>query len=456
MKKIWLLVICLIVYGSLFPFNFTFLPPDPAELRHLFTFSIAHMGRGDLVANIILFIPYGILASEVIKMPRPWQSLCWVMGSALLLAQGVQVGQLFLPGRLASGTDTCLNMIGTLCGVLIARYLGAKSWQDQLNSLERITLPDILALSLIAVNFAPFIPAIDLQLVKDHVKSILDPSGFSIFWTFQVTVLWLVTFYWLVRGRQTVFRPRYFLLLVLACLAIRLFILGNFISINDCLGSLLAILVWHTAADKLRAPLLGLLLLLVALGIGLYPFEWRDQPGSFSWVPFSGALSSNMVINVQSMLKKCLLYGCVVYLLSESGIRLRISALYVAVVLFLSEQLQVYLISSTPEITDPLMALLSAWMLYEYSRISKPNTTHQLKSYHSPDDSHLTDSRLRKRRSSRRKHWVLSVAVLILTIPTEVWISTMEARQPAADNGVAGMVANSVTCDKPNRQIIFG
>ena len=77
----WLLlvVLALIVYGSLYPFNFK---PDAVEggvLEALRQLSWARAGRGDRISNVLLYLPLGFCLFL-------WLELRWRRANAMILA----------------------------------------------------------------------------------------------------------------------------------------------------------------------------------------------------------------------------------------------------------------------------------------------------------------------------------------------------------------------------------
>ena len=61
MALLFFMVIVLIIYGSLYPFDFTFAAPDPQALEDFVHLQSPIWGRGDAFGNVALFAPYGFL-----------------------------------------------------------------------------------------------------------------------------------------------------------------------------------------------------------------------------------------------------------------------------------------------------------------------------------------------------------------------------------------------------------
>lgn len=73
--------------------------------------------RLEIIANVLVFVPVGILA--FVLVPRPFWPLAVILGPALSLS--IEIAQrLALPHRAATVTDVIANSGGALIGVFIA------------------------------------------------------------------------------------------------------------------------------------------------------------------------------------------------------------------------------------------------------------------------------------------------------------------------------------------------
>jgi hypothetical protein len=93
--------------------------------------------------------------------------------------------------------------------------------------------------------------------------------------------------------------------------------------------------------------------------IGLWPFQLRAEAANFNWLPFGGLLEAEWMHSVRILSQKLYLYGSSVWLLQRACATMTRSAIAVAVVLFAIEAAQVHLAGRTPDITDPLLAILA-------------------------------------------------------------------------------------------------
>jgi membrane associated rhomboid family serine protease len=98
--------------------------------------------------------------------------------------------------------------------------------------------------------------------------------------------------------------------------------------------------------------------------LGLAPFAFQDRAQPFSWLPFQAAFTSEWVTALVVLLGKLFLYGSLLWLIRESGVPLAIATAATAAVLAAIEVTQMYLPGRSPEITDPVIALILAWVFW--------------------------------------------------------------------------------------------
>jgi VanZ family protein len=185
-RRTALLLWCLfILYGSFIPFRFSLaaetlhrssshaiLQPFKAGQR---AFSIP-----DLVSNMLLFVPFGLLVAAGARDGRPtWSSagLLRAGGFAVAFATLIETGQLFSPGRTASVIDVAANSAGALLGGFLAPVLVRNlGWSEppRLGQLARenpALLPIVLmVLAWFADSFYPFAITLDVSTVLTNAR----------------------------------------------------------------------------------------------------------------------------------------------------------------------------------------------------------------------------------------------------------------------------------------------
>ncbi len=112
-----------IAYGSLLPFDFTFHPGAEAWQRFLAMpyLTIDVQSRADWLANILLYVPLGFLASGAVALPeKPFVQRIPLLIIALLLCIGtavlIEFTQVYFPPRTVCWNDMIAETIGSVIG----------------------------------------------------------------------------------------------------------------------------------------------------------------------------------------------------------------------------------------------------------------------------------------------------------------------------------------------------
>ena len=107
---------------------------------------------------------------------------------------------------------------------------------------------------------------------------------------------------------------------------------------------------------------------------GLEPFVFLPKAVPFSWIPFSGFLTTEWQSGIQVIAQKFFWYGTAIWLLCKSGMRSPAATLVVAVTLLLIEIAQTHIPGHVAEITDPLWAVFVGWALQIIAPTAEPNS----------------------------------------------------------------------------------
>ncbi|WP_340118812.1 VanZ family protein [Pelagibius sp. 7325] len=353
------MIIALIFYGSLYPFDFDFSNLYYFDASELLGGDRVVTRRGDVLGNIGLFVPFGAVGMLALGPARSTAArVVLLILAGFFVAAAAQVLQLFLPSRDAALGDILWNLAGCALGVAAVAPAAVRS-RLLVQVDAALPLFPLLLLACWAVGtLAPFVPSIDLQAYKESVKPLFAlPSVFSVPFL-RGCVTWLVLA-WLVDRHWSQWAAG----LWLACAALatvlaRTVIVQNSISASEVLGIVLALMLWPVLRRQPRAAaylLAGVALFMIVRSLA--PFDFQPVARSFSWIPFSGGLSGSMLINVKAMAFKAFLMGTLIYLMGVVGLRLSIATTLVFLLAAVLEVAQLWIGSHTPVITDPLLAL---------------------------------------------------------------------------------------------------
>ncbi len=367
----WLLgaVIALILYGSLFPFEFD----DRSDLPLLALIASLHFersSRGDVVANLLLYIPLGLCLASA--LPRRWSAVArfaLTMAAGILLSLTVELLQTMEPARVASLTDIGLNAAGTAIGAIGALIYISVGTQLRIPGLvESRPAPVPLGFILLWLSYrlAPFVPTLDWQKIKDSLKPVFLTPSLDALETLRFLIGWLVVAY----AVRRIWRREYALLALIA-LAVgtqlgRILIVDKTVNLSELVG-LVAMFALLPLIDRQptarRLLILGIALLAIVLVEGLEPWELAPPAHAFSWVPFMNSLSDSLEVNISVLLEKCFWYASLVWLFAQRSGAIAASAVCIALFVGAIEFAQVWLPGRSAEITDPLIVLAAGGLL---------------------------------------------------------------------------------------------
>ncbi len=372
-----LVVLALVTYGSFFPFKYVPHEASGGDVIALLSLPRGRMSVIDIVGNVLLFLPLGaLLASSRLK------SLRWpLLGLSVAVALLIQYFQFWFPGRHPSALDALLNLIGLLLGLglgQVALKLLARWNPKNLQRPQLVPIATFLMLLWVAYRWFPLVPTLDLQNVKNGLKPLLSWGDIGIVASVRSLAGWLV---FLRLTRYSVLQRIGYVgmaAISLGVLAAQPIFAGNMIRPNHLAGCLVAVLIFPMFKSGRTSMVVLTMLLATSIALSaLAPGPARAVQNQLfqdlSWVPFSGFLQGSLITNIASLIEKCFLYGSLLFFLRYLGLSIITACLLVVPALFALEWFQQSIPGRTPEITDPLLALLLASALYAFM----PQRQHQ-------------------------------------------------------------------------------
>jgi VanZ family protein len=356
------LVTIFIVYGSLYPFVFH----DPAGNANPFRILLGTWQqwdrRGDLLANILLYVPFGFFVTHTLpsRVPAVVRALLGLLaGTALSVC--MELTQVYDEGRVSSIGDVYANAIGSVVGATASALLGASMRWPFVRELGASPNASLLLAMFLGYRLYPYVPTIDLhkywRAVAGLVQLQIPPSGdlarFVVTWLFIAAVI----------ESLYGFR-RWFLLypmLALGVFAGRILIVDLSLTSADVAGAVIAFILWAGPLRSLpgRLVVLACLFAGVIVALRLAPFTFSAVPlHSFGWVPFWALMNGSINAAIQAFFEKFYQYGGLIWLLRRSGMPLVGATGLTAALLFATSYAEVYLPGRSGEITDAVMATI--------------------------------------------------------------------------------------------------
>jgi VanZ family protein len=366
----WLLaiVLFLIVYGSLFPFSFDWSRAADAleALPHL---GFARTTRGDIAANLLLYFPAGLLLAWLLA-PRLGALAAIIVTTlfGLVLSLGIELLQFFEPRRVASLTDMLLNVAGMLAGALAA-LVGAQGRSRLRSGWLAVALREPIAIALIVcwllVRLLPLAPTLDVQ----KWRAALEPLGTAPWWipleSARLFVAWTVVGYAAsAAGRRRLDWAWLFVIAAIATLG-RIVIIGKVllpVELAAMAASIPAALILARVGTA-GASILAWAIAALAIVRGLEPFTFALDTRDIRLAPFGTGFAGSSEMALPVLLDKVFFSAALVWLLTRAGHAVLWATLLAAGLLLGIEVLQVWLPSRTPNVTDPLLAVVAGGVI---------------------------------------------------------------------------------------------
>jgi len=302
------LYILFIVYGSLFPLV-GWRPPTQSLLEVWLQTLGDHVSRSDLVTNLLVYIPLGILLSSVLsgKSGRILLTVFW--GS--LLSFSMEYLQLFLPARTSSPIDLMLNILSTLSGALSFSWFGRESsvsewinrWRQ--NDFKDGKVADIGIFIIVlwgAAQLAPFVPSLDVGDLKNGLKPLWITlhdlprlNGYLIV-TYALYISSLgAVLHVILKNRAKV--PVFLCFYCGAVLFMKITIVGRGLSLEDLIGLFAGVLfaIGFRSLPRSKIVLAGISFISVAfIANELRPDVTAADLHGFNWIPFNSQMAENV------------------------------------------------------------------------------------------------------------------------------------------------------------------
>jgi VanZ family protein len=352
-----------IAYGSLYPFDFSLPLAGPGPVQALLATWARKPGRGDFLANVLLYAPLGFFAAlTVTDRLRPTSRFLVPILLGAILSISMELVQYYDVGRDTSAPDVYANVLGSALGALPGMIFGGFFHWPLMGEITANRIPVLLVLAWAAYRLYPFVPTIDLHKYWNALKPIILTPNFSGYDLFRHTAIWL-TIFTLVSKIAATLRPSLLVPLFAAIvLSSKILIVSTTLSVAEVAGAVAAYLIWLAFHRRGRGYLAIVIVLFSATIVAqrLEPFQFTTHSVPFGWIPFRSFMQGSIDVDVLSFLEKFFLYGGLIWLLGEAGLSRRAAAGIVAATLLATSIAETYLPHRSAEITDALMAILIA------------------------------------------------------------------------------------------------
>jgi len=355
------LVGAVIIYACLYPFAFRQPAGGIGPIRRFVARWADWHGTGDFLSNVMLYPPLGFFAVLPNRSDRGSTRVAAATLSGGALCIAVELAEYYDKARSTDAIDFYSNLLGTLLG---AAGAGIAERYRQRPLLREITDQPVAALLLFAwfgYRLFPTVPAINLARSWRRLQLIIlhpDLAGYSLL---RATGIWLAAGLLV----EAVFGAKKFRLLfpllVGAALVVEALIAPTTLRLSDLAGAAFALVcLLFSGPGRLRIPVVALLLTIAVLDPLHGAFQSGAGSGHFNWMPFRGFMQGSQR-DLASFLQKTFVYGSLIWLLAETGLRLLPSTAVVAAILFIAASAR--FANADRDVTDTVIAIVTGAVL---------------------------------------------------------------------------------------------
>jgi len=381
-----LIIMILIAYGSLYPLEFQAPPDFSVQVEKLTDFRFWKSGISDAIANIFLFIPFGMALLYVLN-DRSLKTILGLLALTFVYAYFIQFCQIWTPERIPYGGDAMWNLVGSFFGIMIFATSGNVFKSINIVGGWNRNLPLIVVACFIIIDLQPFIPTFDMDTIKNNLKAVMTSQGLSTIEVLSHTLFYFIPLtLWQFYLRDTN-GPLKALFLLFAVISSQLFIVDSGINNNTIIGAVIALFASGILKNSVTTKTLLYCVTALIIFNALNTFEYRGSV-AFNWIPFKPALSGNTLVNIFAMLEKSLFYCLFFYLSSREKIKHSQATIILSLIVFTLEVVQRDIKGVTPDITENIVVLLAAYLIWKWLHKDEIDST--LKT----DGHNLSDSAL--------------------------------------------------------------
>jgi len=354
-------ITALILYGSLYPFDFR-LPANGRGAWHtLLSGWSSHSGRADFVANILLYMPFGWFGMG--SLPRQADTglrLALVAVTGAVLSVTVELAQYFDVGRVTSASDVCGNLLGTVAGSLCFAGLSGSFPVSPCVDMNPKPVPIALIAFWAGYRFYPYVPTTDVHRYWIAVSPVFYQFSANIIDVAHHTAVWMMLFFLNIIKIKT---RKWIYITILFLIVFRVILIDIPLSLSEIMGAVAAAFLsqfLRMLRPRQQAIILFVGLWSITIIERLQPFQWQPTARDFGWLPFRSLLAGSIDVAVPTFCEKTFLYGSLLFLLGEAGCGAIAATMTVSGSLFATSWLETRLPGRSAEITDAVMALLLA------------------------------------------------------------------------------------------------
>jgi VanZ family protein len=355
LRQAFAIVVVLIVYGSLYPWDFIF-DSRVQPVRTLLTSWLAAVRSDfptrDFVVNVALYVPLGATGFLGFRRAVP------IVAFAAVLSTCIELAQAYHPLRFSNALDLIANLAGTTIGFVLARTF-SESICRLAGKWRFVDSPSPIPIALLvcwaAGTLFPFFPSMGWTAFTNEVAAFVSaPLRISSLVT-EAVVFFTLGRLLTAAGLTS---PILWLALAVCALPASIVIGIQQPTASSVAGAITGAAIFLIAGKREHVERIGTIAILgIIVFRGLYPFHVSPEPDVFGWIPFAGLLETeDGQRGLAILLEKLFHYGSAIWSLLTSGVGVIGATAITAATLCAVEAAQLWLPGRSPESTDVVLA----------------------------------------------------------------------------------------------------
>lgn len=372
MRSLLAIVIIIIIYGSLYPFNFVWV--DFSSIAWLdWGLNIQQRTtNGDILSNFLTFLPLGYLAyasfeSRDISLTK----VVAILVVAFVFAYLLQIAQFYLPSRVPTVGDALVNWLGTLSGILLA--ISVQSWlkrnpQVALQWPQQVSVPLLMVGCWLLYQFFPFALEFTGQSLQHSVAPLWQSIRFTMHDYVFLSVMWYCFLLFATSNQWFQINLKNASILIAIIFGLKIIIAHNQIDLSNFVAALTAIILFvQIKSPNWNKPLMTMIVVGISVN-ELFPLIVKLNTHTVNWIPFSFNLSGSMWVNTQVFLEKIFAYGCLIFCAKQVLLRFSSAIFFSMGIVALIEISQIWISFGVGDITDILMIAIIGYTFRQFSQ----------------------------------------------------------------------------------------
>ena len=200
--------------------------------------------RADILANILLYLPFGFFAMQSLRRRTAIWQVAAVTFAGMVLSTAMELLQFYVPGRDSSLADIGSNTLGSLLGAGAGVLLSGRLGLSALQPVRRHLSSALIVICWLGYRLFPYVPDTDLHKYWHAVRPLLVAPVLEPLSLYRHTVIWLVLALALDELCDGIWKRIAFPLLVPLLLGSRILIVDIVLSPAEVLGAVIALICW--------------------------------------------------------------------------------------------------------------------------------------------------------------------------------------------------------------------